>query len=68
MTWSAASCLSRASGPTYPGVHVQDLAAVPAHEQEAVAGLVNHLKVGARVGRGHVSFPVVKAAEKWKQL
>lgn len=33
-----------------------------------MAGLINHLKVRAGVGRGHLSFPVVKTAEKWKQL
>lgn len=33
-----------------------------------MAGLINHLKVRAGVGRGHLSFPVVKTAEKWKPL
>lgn len=32
-----------------------------------MAGLINHLKVRTRVGRGRLSFPVVKAAEKWRQ-
>lgn len=53
---------------TYPRVYVQDLSTGGAHEAEAMAGLINHLKVGAGVGRGHLSFPVVKTAEKRKQL
>lgn len=52
---------------THPRVHVKDLSTVCAHEEEAVAGLINHLKVRAGVGRGHLSFPVVKTAEKWKR-
>lgn len=62
------SLKTKAKRRTYPRVHVQDLSTDGAHEEEAVAGLVNHLEVGAGVGRGHLSFPVVKTAEKWKQL
>lgn len=49
---------------TYRRVHVEQLLVPLAPEEEAAGVVVNHLKVGTRVGGGHMSRPVVEAAAK----
>lgn len=49
---------------TYRGVHIQDLFVPLVLEEQAVGVVINHLKVGAGVGRGHLCLPVVVAVEK----
>lgn len=51
---------------TYQGVHVQDLFVPRVLEEKAVGVIINHLKVGARVGCGHLCLPVVVAVGEKK--
>lgn len=52
---------------TYQRVHTEDLFVLFVLEEEAIRVLINHLKVRARVGGGHLCCPVVVAVEKWYQ-